>query len=404
MRRTLSGSTAILLFVMTATAHAQRPVVGIVSHHSLDSLAQKFPSKPLIRVTGPNKEPIDATKDTVALRPGELLVKETGRIPTLDRTLATPHFDLPEGITAVRAIGGSATFTIAFEPQGLAYSPDGTFVGTVHIGLNDSLRPDSTLKLASPVQILLSSPTGDAEFDNTDIQVSHTNLPFTPVRVHARDVGQDSIHLVIRASSGRDFPFAVVLLRPALTIRPSPSRIAGFGLEQTSLTVEVPNIGSGNRTVALSSGKSTPAQGVLAIAVGGDGSTTLRSKSTGVDTIWARSAPFKPAMTIVTYDFPVLFLLAAIFGGALGALARVLGFKTGMKKGTEQAYGMSVVGGIVLGLIVAVAYAIGVRLVSVAVPLGFGEAGAFTAAALGVYFGVQLPGGVMSRALHPKRA
>lgn len=312
--------------------------------------------------------------------------------------MAAPHFDLPEGITAVRALGGSASFTIAFEPQGLAYSPtDGSFVGTVHIGLNDSLRPDSTLELARPVQILLSSPAGDADFDNADIKVSHTNLPFTPVRVLARDAGQDSVHVVIRAASGRNFPFAVVLLRPALTIRPSPMRIAGFGLEQTSLTVEVPDIGAGNRSVALSSAKSSPAQRVLSIAAGGDGSTTLRSKSTGVDTIWARSAPFKAAMTTVTYDFPVLFLIASILGGGLGALARLLGFKTGRKTG-QEAYLQSIARGIIVGVIVAVAYAIGVRLGSVDVPLGLGEAGAFTASALGVYFDIPRPDGDPSRA------
>ena len=389
--------TLALLVTTAVGARAQRPVVGVVRRSSLDSLARQFPSKPLIRVSGSRTDSIPATKDTVTLRPGELLIKETGRVPTIDRTLATPHFDLPEGVTAVRATGGSTMFTVAFEPQGLAYAPDGVFVGTVHVGLNDSLRPDSTIKLARPVHILLSAPAGDAEFDSTDLELSHTNLPFTPVKLRVRDTGQDSVHVTIRAASGRDFAFSVVLLRPALSIVPSPWSISGLGLEQTRLTISVPSVGGPTtQSVTVSGTKSSPDSGTLTIAQGSSRSTMLRSRGVGADTIWAKAPPFRPGYTVVRYDFPVFFLLAAVLGGAFGGAARVLGVTSGVAEADEGTYTRSIVRGLVIGLIAAVLYAAGVNVLGINVPLGVGEAGVFSTAVLGVLFGLRRPGGAVT--------
>src|SRR5438045_56332 len=112
-----------LLPLVTAfrTVPAQRRIVAVVSRRSLDSITSKAPDRPLIRVSGERTERISSTKDTIKLRAGELLLHETGAVPTVDVSGTKPHFDLPTAIRSATAGGDVAGFTVAIELQALAF-------------------------------------------------------------------------------------------------------------------------------------------------------------------------------------------------------------------------------------------------------------------------------------------
>ena len=76
----------------------------------------------------------------------------------------------------------------------------------------------------------------------------------------------------------------------------------------------------------------------------------------------------------------------------------MLGVTSGVAAVDEAAYARSIVRGIVIGLVAAVLYAVGVNVLSFNVPLGVGEAGVFSAAVVGVLFGLRRPGNAMTLA------
>jgi hypothetical protein len=392
-------AVVLLPLVAAPPCDAQQAPITL-SRRQIEARTNVGSSQGLARVTAAGVERIPATADSVTVRPGQILVAEVGRRPTLDSSTAgRPHFDLPARIVAPTSTGSVTQFSIAVEPQRLDYNPgERAFIGAVRVGLNDSINPATAVVLAAPIRIAVTS--ADADVTPGDLELGHTNLPFAEVKLRARAESRDTVRVHFRPSfnpAGYDVYLPVT--RPAVALTASPATIAGFGLEKTRLTVELPfSAGEGSRSVVLRAGRSDPLDGQLTLTAGEPKSTRMPSQGVGIDTAWATSAQLTPGFVVVRYAFPALFLAAVALGGVAGSVARggVARSKRARVSLGHLARGAAV--GVVVGLIVAVLYAVGVNVLPVDLPSQFGEAVTFAAAALGAYVGIRLPSDPAGRA------
>ncbi|MGH7645391.1 MAG: hypothetical protein ACREMR_07365, partial [Gemmatimonadales bacterium] len=114
---------------------------------------------------------------------------------------------------------------------------------------------------------------------------------------------------------------------------------------------------------------------------------TIRSVGIGRDSIVARSGPFRSAPTELAYTWPLLFLGAALAGGVVGSASAGFGAHRRGKEISRPAY---LVSGLASGLLVAVAFAVGLNFTGLEITTHQGEAVVFVVAAVGALIG--LPG------------
>lgn len=331
---------------------------------------------------------VATSAEQVTLRRGDVLVVPTARPPTYDSSAgATPHVDLPTQYVMLDRAGTTVlTLSVRFEPQGggLRYDADARrFRGTVLIGLEDSTRRSEQVQL-SPVEIEFT--TDADEVTPQRVRIAHTNIPFVEVQVRALDPG-DTVSLHIRPvfdPDGQHAPLPVV--RPAITIDPSPARIQGFGLETTTLTVTLPPaVGAPPVAIALSADPGALDTTLLAIAAGGVGVTRLRSVGTGAAVVRARFGSVASGETSVMFVFPWPFLVAAVLGGAAGAVLRAR--RPRDKPGRLRLFPIDLLVGALTGVVVAAAYAVGVNVLGLTLSVRVGEAAVFVLAVVGGYRG-----------------
>jgi hypothetical protein len=87
----------------------------------------------------------------------------------------------------------------------------------------------------------------------------------------------------------------------------------------------------------------------------------------------------------VRFVFPWLFLAAAILGGVVGSLIR---WARTENAGRRKLWIELLVLGVLVGLVVASAYSIGINLIGFEPAAHAGEAVVFVLSALGAYFGI----------------
>ena len=90
---------------------------------------------------------------------------------------------------------------------------------------------------------------------------------------------------------------------------------------------------------------------------------------------------------MIFYEWPVRFLAASLLGGLLGSAVAALAARRRGRVASRPAYGL---GGLTTGLLVAVAFAVGLNLTGLEILTQYGEAVVFVVAALGAILG--LPG------------
>jgi len=272
---------------------------------------------------------------------------------------------------------------VAGDGLSFAGSEEG-FRGTLFLGVQDSLQPASAEPLPDTIHFLLDA--AGARVDPGRIRVAHTNLPFEEVTVSSRE-NRDSVELRVRSSLWAEaVPLSLPVSRPALTVT-APPTVPGLGLEAANVVVRSERIVSGRVPVTVEStlGRPEPSGADL----GPDGTLTVELRSTGLGEaeITVHSPGYRPASTTVRFVFPVGFLLAALLGGVVGGSAHRI-----QKRKEEEAdsWIREAGAGLVFGMIVAVAYAVGVNLLGLELQAQYGEALVFTLAALGGYFRVPL--------------
>lgn len=244
--------------------------------------------------------------------------------------------------------------------------------------------------LASPVETVVS----------VEDAVSVVSSPFTfeyfndvtTVDVRARPRG-DSLAVSLRLPA-QDSPPRTVLgvRRPELSVSANPTRIDGFGLGESTVQVQVPS--SYPSSVSLSAKtEAAPARPASQdIEPGTTGKFTIRSWGIGEETIRIQGGPFAEAGRTVRVDFiwPIYFVLFAFAGSLVGG-----GIRYYRRRSSDSERSIGLLGilasGVLIGIVGAMLYGIGVSLFPL-IPTGkTGQAVVFVVSAAAAVSGPNLP-------------
>ena len=345
----------------------------------------------VVRAHAATRLPADV--DSVRLRPGEFLVARTGRAATRHESSRgdSLRFEIPILLSGLDAAGTAldARPTVEVEGGGLRYAPGrGDFAGTILLGLRSETAPASIQRLGREVHLLVTA-TADS-LDSAQVTLDHTNLPYKRIRLVTLSAPPDSVVVRIRTDLDTGaVTIQVPVLRPALALTVSPKRIAGFGLEDATLAIATQAFGRPDTlvvTVTAARGKVGTAQ--LPLGRAGTAVSSIRSRGLGRDTVTATSPPLLPGSDTVDFVFPWAFLIAAFTGGLVGGLIHQAQARwTGKTRARWRAFVTGVLVAALVGIVVAVAYALGINLADIP-PGKAGEALVFVTAALGAIRGV----------------
>jgi hypothetical protein len=343
----------------------------------------------LTRVAPGRTDTIARRAQSVRLSPGQLLaVALDSAPPPIARTEAGGGAVLPFRYLSTDRDAATIIYirpVAEIEPltyQGAARE----FRGVLHLGLEDSLNPARSRALSAPIAFLLSADR--ARVTPASLSIQHTNLPFAPIQLAAETPGE-SIRVHIRpAFNPRGVDVLVTVERPAVTLEPVTSGVAGFGLAVAIVHVTLPlEAGSASHVVRLRAGRAIPEPSELALSGGETKDGRVRSVGVGADTLYAESAPFRSDRLVLPFLWPLHFLLTSLVGGVFGSVLAGLGAR---RRGQETRHGAYALGGLGTGLFVAVAFAVGLNLTGLKIVTQYGEAVIVIVSALGAIFG--LPG------------
>ncbi|MGH7674699.1 MAG: hypothetical protein ACREMV_05445, partial [Gemmatimonadales bacterium] len=336
---------------------------------------------------------VRAGDTAVVLRPGQMVTAVVGaqavwaapvvRGATTDSVLTLPYRYVATDVRA--AVTLYLRPSIEIEP--LRYSPQARlFTGVLFVGLEDSLAPAESYPLVRPVRLFLRAD--DATLEPQALAIDHTNLPLERVLISATAPGE-SVRVHVRPDINPAGVDAWIPVRhPPIAVEPVPRTVPGLGLGSGALLVTTPDeMGATPRSVRLTALRGSPQPDTLTLAGGATGRAAIRSVGIGRDTIVARSGPFRSPPVELRYTWPLLFFGAALAGGVVGGAIAGFGARRRGKEISRLAY---LVSGLASGLLVAVAFAVGLNFTGLQITTHQGEAVVFVVAAIGSLIG--LPG------------
>jgi len=276
---------------------------------------------------------------------------------------------------------------IVVDAGGLRPAAGGSFWGRIFAGVLDADRPGESHAIGQTITFLI---TGDLDRVNPQsISFDLTNH-FEQVDL-AADSPPDPVRLQVRPTfdpEGQSTPpIEIPVLRGAIRLTVSPIRIQGLGLETARVSVQALGVPKPDHlSVDLSSDLGSLDPGTLSFDASGLASTTIRSVTTGTATLHAASiSSLAPGEATVTFLFPWLFLGAALLGGGAGGLIR----RARTDPGKRRAFWMDLlILGVLVGLVIACAYSVGINLLPFQPTAHAGETLVFALAALGAIFGI----------------
>src|SRR5712691_1971982 len=283
-------------------------------------------------IAGGRTETITAAASAWRLRPGQFITAAAGSVVTPATPFPQPIkgdlLALPFRYLATNAAGTATLYlrpTVEIKGGGLRYAGAARgFRGAFLLGLEDSLQYAESHVLAPGIRFAV---TADADsVQPSAIAVTHTNLPFEEIVVLVAAAPTDSVRVHIRPQFNPEgVDLWLPIQRPALTLRPSPERVQGFGLETTTLSI---GRGGGappeGRAVVLTADRGNPEPKKVRLSDAGTAFARIRSAGLGTAVIRAESPPYAPAEARVEFVFPLAFLVAALLGGSLGGVVRAL--------------------------------------------------------------------------------
>lgn len=247
--------------------------------------------------------------------------------------------------------------------------------------LGEPVTNNSSIK--EPVNIEVVS--NEASINPHRLQITHLNLPSTNVEIEADKVTDSARIKVITVSNPEGYT-TYLPVKPMLEIFTTRSILQGFGIQ--NIPVSVRFIGSNSPdSVKINF---TVAKGVVKPAsfylnYNKPSTIYLRSEGIGNAMLMATSNNLQSNALTFTYVFPWMFLLASLPGGLLGGLTKYYLFIQAKKFSAKP-----VVGGIVIGLICAIAYyVLGINLIGVNMIAEFNEFAVLGISALGTWFGIR---------------
>ena len=337
--------------------------------------------------------PVSADTPNVAIRPDQYVLARwaAADMPTKPvRSQDAQAWAVGYGFIGVTREGQEVRFRPIIETTGglhVAQDADG-FQGNVFVGLVDLRNPAAAYKLPRPISLLV---TGQADsVAPRQLEIAHTNLPFTEVVLGARDP-RDQLELQLIASGTTERATVMIpVVRPRLEVGAARPVIHGFGMESVEITLRAVGLRRpAGRIVTVSSDRGSISPVRVPLDDQGTGVTTLRSVSVGNAVVAASSPPLVPASSApVRFAWPFAPLLTAIVGGTIGAyIARV---QRGRIRSRRALRSVLLVG-LLTGIVVVVLYAVGVNVLPISPTATAGEALTFALSAVGGYLGLRIP-------------
>jgi len=382
------GRALLAALCVTATARAQAPVQVRVPRVDGQPIS-------VTRFTVSGRTATNPALEYVALRRGEMLAARTGREATVlpargDTAVGAPpdlRATLPVEFVAVSATGDVLRYRPVAEVEGGAarYDPSGrVFRGTVRVGL-EAVEGTPKGPLPRPVEAYVISDADETV--PADLRLERVGPPFVPVRLAVAAPG-DALTLRVRTGvDTRQDTVRVPVERPRLVLDASPRQIQGLGLQVSDIVVQAEGLVSyGSTAVRLSADRGSLDSLVISLNQQGIGRSYIRSVGLGEARIRAASPSFQGASTSVVFLFPIGYILAALVGGLIGSAIRECYAPRNRKsRGADFAPALAV--GLLVGVLVAVAWAVGVNVLAVSPAARAGEAAVFVMAALGALAG-----------------
>lgn len=276
----------------------------------------------------------------------------------------------------------------ALVSQGLGLLFDGSigsYVGHFDIALANVANPADRAELSVPVPISVQA-------------VGALEIRPRPVKITQLGRWQE-VSIVVPNPQGERYPVSVSadpgdpgdrlelgIVRPEAQLSATQLHIAGWGIGQTPVSVRVRGMVSPQGySVSLSTEGGGLSLGTVILDANGYGETSLRSDSADRARVRINNAELRAQPLVVTFQAPWLFLAAAVGGGLLGAFLRSEG---------RRFRGRAALIGAASGLLMTLAYAVGIDGVSSLLPQATlataGEAVVFVLAALGALGGVRM--------------
>jgi hypothetical protein len=270
---------------------------------------------------------------------------------------------------------------------GLTYDVESRmYLGHALIGVEDTLNQSrESVTLARPLRMVLATTKG-GRISPAQVAIAHTSLDYDSVRIESPD--SNLVHISTGADQAGIFiPIPVLGMTIAMT--PQQTTLQGFGLATTDISVTLPR-GMGRRDTALVtfSSSGSPVRPNKVRVSGAEGATVrLRSGMPGRNTIRAFIDGVEVGRADVVSLFPIAFLVATLFGIALGGVARFVG---GKRRKRLRSLQWDLMKGAPFGLLASIAGAVGLDLAQ----LKLDEPGALPAiavtAAIGAWLGAKL--------------
>jgi len=274
-------------------------------------------------------------------------------------------------------------FQIAIDTmKPLVYSgSNNKYTGQFEITLvEDSKDVLERMVLEEPVNIAISSGSGRMKIVPSVLQINHTNLPATIVRV-VDSSANDPVPIFIKTDFKRE-GYLTSLKKEALLLIKTPSRsIQGLGVQAISITALLEGYAGDDSvyvTFAIEKGSLEPEN--MYITKDRPGKIILRSEGVGPVTLTASANGFLDDHKEFNYIFPWMFIIFSLAGGILGALVRYAMDKP--KKGLFYALGLGLITGFVGAILY---YVLGIELFTVSLSKSLNEF-----AVLGISFLVSL--------------
>jgi hypothetical protein len=265
--------------------------------------------------------------------------------------------------------------------QPLQRNAAGNFEGELLIGVTEIVDSGMTRRLPTP---LLFQIVGAVRSIPEKVLVDTTSPPFRKVRVIVDAIQDKVAKLRIVSVIDRAGTEVTLPLAGELNVDTESGSIEGFGLETTTIHVSataLPN--AKGRLVALRVNPSGYLQeGALELDANGNAKTVLRSDGFGKAQIRATSPELKTAVSEIDFRFPYRTLAASIVGGLLGALAS---FMTTPQKQRRPI--MRIGGGALFGVLVFLAYAVGVNILPIQPKVTVGSIVVMAVSGFGAWLG-----------------
>lgn len=404
VRAPVSGRFAVEQAISDSQAHqlsqslAQRPPVVTLNLDPNKVAAAAGPQAPPVKVSGSQVIATGSSAPAAASnKPAELqLVRTspaeerllTGAIANneqLRTALASPASSLITlpGVVRMSKEGGS---TLQLKPfifvnQPFQRDATGLFKGELLIGVAEISDTGETKELPTP---LLFQIVGAAKSDPARVLVDSTSPPFRTVDVWLNAVQGAMAKLLVVSVFDHSGTQVAVPVATELDIDTGSGNIAGLGVEATKVMVSLNNAAdAAGRVVTLHVQPSGYLDNnKLILDAKGTSDAELRSGSLGTAQIRATSPGLAPVTATVTYYFPFLTIAASILGGLLGAGVSLLTAPADTKSTVRRLLGSAG-----FGLIVFVAYVIGVNLLPFRAEVSVGALSTFALSALGAWLG-----------------